>query len=180
MVLFEQIYNWVNFFKFFLTLFLGSFFSLEQLSKWDSMINGSEVQLSTAVPIQWDFCKITHIWPAKKQSESFSSLFNLHCIFILYFLMASCTLFLGTYYGLRSGKFLKLISKPITMTLLIIYLNYEKYYFYVFKKRKGCSSGFLTVILLLRKDVIILICTFLCKFLLQYLGTGYMKYSVML
>jgi len=54
--------------------------------------------------------------------------------------MASCTLFLGTYYGFRSGKFLKLVSKPITI-LLIIFLNYEKYYFYGFKKR-GCCSEF--------------------------------------
>lgn len=41
-----------------------------------------------------------------------------------------------------------------------------------------CSSGFLTVILLLREDVIILDCTALCRFLLQYLCTHYMKYSV--
>lgn len=122
----KKIYHGVNFFKFFLALFLGSFFSLEQISKWDSTINGSEVQLSTAVPIQWDFYKIVYIWLAKNQNASFSSLFNLRCIYILYFLMASCTLFLGTYYGLRSGKFLKFISKPITMTLLIIFLNYEK------------------------------------------------------
>lgn len=141
------------------------------------MINGSEVQLSTAVPIQLDFYKIPYIRPAKKQNDSCSSLFNLHCIYILYFLTASCTLFLGTFYGLRSGKFLKFISKPITMTLLIIFLNYEFIFFF---KKKGCSSGFLTVILLLREDVVILHCTFLCGFLLQYLSTIYMKYSVML
>lgn len=90
--------------------------------------------------------------------------------------MASCILFLGTYYGLRNGKFLELISKPTTMTLLIICLNYENIMF--FFSLNGCSSGFLTVILLLREDVIILDCTSLCRFLLQYLCTRYMKYSV--
>lgn len=90
--------------------------------------------------------------------------------------MASCILFLGTYYGLRNGKFLELISKPTTMTLLIICLNYENIMF--FFSLNGCSSGFLTVILLLREDVIILDCTALCRFLLPYLCTRYMKYSV--
>lgn len=71
--------------------------------------------------------------PPKSPDESQSSFFGLHCVYILCFLMASCILLLGTYYGLRNGKFLKLISKPIPIALLIICLKYEKY-LYIFLK----------------------------------------------